>query len=79
MSMFEEHGLAPPERTYFWNLGGKWGSCSFNLDYHDQGLIIINGFTHEMFTTVTQTGKLYPWLLLKKLLDSDVYSKIRLV
>lgn len=79
MSAFKEHGLTPPEHIYFWNLGGRWGSCSFNLDYNDQGLIIINGFTHEMFTTVTQTGKLYPWLLLKKLLCSDVYSKIRLV
>jgi hypothetical protein len=79
MSTFKDHGLSLPERVYFWNLGGRWGSCSFNLDHHDQGLIIINGFTHEMFTTVTQTGKLYPWLLLKKLLDSDVYSKIRLV
>jgi len=76
---FEEHNLNPPEKIYFWNLGGSWGSCSFNLDYHQQGLIIINGFTHELFTTITQTGRLYPWLILNKLLNSDLYSQIQLI
>lgn len=78
IEMFKERDLTPPENIYFWNLCG-WGSYDFNLDYHDQGIIVINGFIHELFTAVTQAGKLYPWLVLKKLLESDVYSKICLV
>nr|QBK88188.1 MAG: protein of unknown function DUF2828 [Marseillevirus LCMAC202] len=72
-------GLTPPEHIFYWNLGGRWGSCSYNLDYHDMGLIIINGFTNELFNTITKTGHVYPWLMLKSLLASMAYSKIRLV
>ena len=67
-----------PEHIFYWNLG-SWGSCSYNLDYHDTGLVIINGFTNELFNTITRTGHLYPWLILKSLLANKAYSKIRLV
>lgn len=72
-------GYTVPEEIYYWNLNGEWGYDNFDMTHIKQGLIIIRGFTNELFNTFVNSGNLHPILLLRSELKKSRYSCINFV
>jgi hypothetical protein len=73
--LFSERGYLQLPKIVFWNLSGK--CVDFPATSDDRGVALVSGFSQSLFQSFVKTGSFSPVTIVKDILDSDRYEKVR--